>query len=393
MESQRFRVLTLTSLAHFLNDGTFLLYPLLLVYYESVLKVGIVFLGTLAVIYTLISGLLSPLVGDFADRHDIDSFLMFLGILLEAAAIMLFALPFVVPSLAYVLIALAATILGAGQAFYHPLGGAMLSRTFGKSSGRVLGINGSLGSVGRSLMPSIVTALILAVGLLLGLSVVAIYMVAAALIILVGLRSFKRGSVSAVRSKSEKLDRSYYKFLIILGSIVFIRSMFTTGTTNFLGDYVYHIYLSKPLAGVFLTIGFLGSIVGQPFFGWLTERRGGLFSFTITSILGVLAFLAFMLIGKNLILSSLAYTVYTFAVFSGFPVLLGYISEVFPRNFYTVANSYIWGVGVTVGGSAGTAVITGLLGVGYSLTFSFYLMLAVGVLSTLLIPLIPRKKT
>ncbi|BBD72225.1 MFS transporter [Sulfodiicoccus acidiphilus] len=392
MESQRLRVLTFTSLAHFVNDGTFLLFPLLMVYYNTVLKVSLVFLGAMAVIYTLLSGLLSPPIGEFADRHDLDAVLVFLGIALEAASVGVFATAFVFRSAPYILITLGAVVLGVGQAFYHPIGGAVLSRTFGKSSGRALGLNGALGSVGRSLSPSIVTLLIVAAGLVLGLSIFTIYMFVVAALILVGLRVYNKGSRSAVRGRGEKLDRGYYKFLLILGVIVFIRSMFITGTTNFLGEYIYHIYLSKTLAGIFLTVGFLGSIVGQPFFGWLTERKGGLFTFTVTSGLALVTFFLFMLASKQLVLSSLIYSIFTFAAFSAFPVLLGYVSQVFPKNFYTVANSYVWGVGNVVGGSAGTALVTALIGVGMSLYTSFYIMLGLAVVSMALIPLIPRRK-
>lgn len=56
MESKYFRVLTFTSLAHFANDGVFLIFPLLIVYYTTEEKISVVFLGGLAIVYTLLSG-------------------------------------------------------------------------------------------------------------------------------------------------------------------------------------------------------------------------------------------------------------------------------------------------------------------------------------------------
>ncbi|BCU66997.1 MFS transporter [Sulfolobales archaeon HS-7] len=392
MQSSKLRILTITSLAHFINDGTFLLYPLLIVYYSTVLKVSIVFLGTFAVVYTLLSGLLSPLIGNYADTHNLDAELLFSGILLEAISIIIFALPFTLPSFSYFLIAIATIILGAGQAFYHPIGGAVLSRVFGKSSGGALGLNGAFGSIGRSVTPSIVTALILLTGYFLGLTWIALYMIVASLVILFGLRFHRKERMEQVRKVNEKLDRKFYKFLIILGIAVFVRSMFITGTTNFLGDFVYDVYHSKTLAGIFLTVGFLGSIVGQPFFGKVTEWKGGFFSYTLTSVISLVTFGLYLALAHNLILSSVIYTILTFAAFTSFPVLLGYVSQVFPKSFFTVANSYIWGIGVTVGGSAGTALITLLLDMHYSLFFSFIIMLVLSAISTAMIPLIPRKR-
>lgn len=387
MESGDFRALAITSLAHFMNDGTFLIFPLLIVYYSTQDHVSLVFLGALSIVYTLLSGLLSPLIGDFADKHDLDIPLMSLGIFMEGVAIFLFALGFFTP----LLIVIGTVLLGIGQAFYHPIGGAILSRVFGRSSGRALGINGAFGSIGRALMPSIITFLIIAIGEIGGLISLTVVFVLATMVIYLGLRQYKKRSLEEIRKRAEKLDRVLYKFLIILGVLVFIRSMFITGTTTFTGEFIYYIYHSKTLAGIFLTVGFLGSVLGQPVFGWVTEKKGGRFAFLITSILSVLSFLGFLLLSDNLLASVLMYSVFTFAAFSAFPVLLGYVSQTFPKSFYTVANSYIWGIGVTVGGAAGNALITTLLGFNFSLISTFYVALVLAVLSTVLIPLIPSK--
>ncbi|MCI2415623.1 MAG: MFS transporter [Candidatus Aramenus sp.] len=389
--ARNLRILSVTSLAHFINDGTFLIYPLLIVYYSTELHVSVVFLGALSIIYALLSGILSPVIGNFADKHDLDAPLMGLGIFLEAVAVILFGASFALPPGVYYLSALGAVILGVGQAFYHPIGGAVLSRTFGKSSGRALGINGSMGSVGRAIMPSVVTFFILSFGESTGLFLVGAIMVIATAVIYFGLRFYRRGSAEEIRKTKERLESKFVKFLIILGAIVFIRSMFITGVTTFTGEYIYQVYLSKELAGVFLTVGFMGSVLGQPLFGWMTEKVGGRVTFVVTSVLSIAFFLLFMVSSRGLILASLWYTLFTLSAFSAFPVLLSYVSQVFPRSFYTLANSYIWGIGNTVGGAMGNALITLLLGLNYSIFESFYVMVGLAVLSTLLTPLIPKR--
>ncbi|WP_252896659.1 MFS transporter [Metallosphaera hakonensis] len=266
----------------------------------------------------------------------------------------------------------------------------MLSRTFGKTSGRALGINGSMGSLGRALIPSIISFMIIGLGEILGLGIFTLYMAIVAFIIYVGLMNIRRGSSSLVRKSSEKLDRSFYKFLIILGALVFLRSMFITGTTTFLGEFIYQVYLSKAFTGLFLTIGFLGSVVGQPFFGWLTERIGGRTTFIVSSVLSIVFFGLFLVFPRDLYLSLISYVLFTFAAFTAFPILLGYIGQTFPKNFFTVANSYVWGVGNTIGGAAGTALVTGLLDVHYTILFSFYVLFTIAIISTVLSPLIPK---
>lgn len=381
----KFRALFFTSVAHFFNDGTFLIFPLLIVYYEE-LHVSDVLLGSVAVLYTLISGLLSPPIGDFADKHQRDSLLIMIGIALEGFSMILFALSF--KGFTEIFMIIGAMILGIGQAFYHPIGGSVLANVFGKSSGRALGINGSMGSIGRSMMPSIVAFLILILSALYGLLVFGIIMLIASTIIRLGLTGYVK--TSPTRKAKEKLENKFKKFLLLLGVMVFLRSMFITGVTTFTGKYVFSIYHSAFLAGIFLTIGFIGSIFGQPLFGIITERKGGKFAFILSSIMSIAFFLGFLEI-KQFILSSLVYTLFTFAAFSSFPVLLGYVSQVFPKSFVTVANSYVWGIGVTVGGAAGDALITAFLGYNIPLITSFIALVIIAFVSLLMTPLLPKR--
>ncbi|BBG22914.1 MFS transporter [Sulfuracidifex tepidarius] len=381
----RIRGLTFTSMAHFLNDGTFLIFPLLIVYYEEI-HVSDVILGTVAVLYTLLSGILSPFIGDFADKSEKDSLLIMTGILLEGIAMVSFAVSF--RTLTYPLMMLGAILLGIGQAFYHPIGGSILSNLFGKSSGRALGINGSAGSVGRSLMPSLVSFLILLFTAIYGLLIYGVIMIVGAVVIRLGLEGYSKAT--RLRKPKEKLERQFVRFIILLGVMVFLRSMFITGVTTFTGKYVFSIYHSAFLAGIFLTIGFIGSIFGQPFFGFLTEKRGGKFSFILSSVMSLIFFVIFLYL-KQFYISAIIYTFFTFSAFSSFPVLLGYVSQVFPKTFVTVANSYVWGIGVTVGGALGNAVVTAFLAYNIPLSTSFIVLMVLAFLSLVMTPLLPKK--
>ena len=391
MDSRKLSIISLTSLAHFMNDSTALLYSFLIIYYTTDYHVSIVFLGAVSVAYTLISGLASPPIGDFADRRDLDAPLMAAGILIEAAAVALFGFSFVLTSEIYELVALAAVALGLGQAFYHPIGGAILSRSFGGGAGTLMGINGSMGSLGRAIMPSLVAGLVFAYGLPGGIGLFSVVLFASALVVLFGLRFYRKGQLSGdIRAKKEKMERRYYRFLIVFGAIIFIRSMFITGTTTFLGEFVYRLYLSKALAAAFLTVSFMGPVLGQPVFGMITERRGGYFSFSLSSLLSVFSFALFLVFAKNFVLSLAFYTIMAFAVYNAFPVLLGYVSQVFPRRFLTVVNSYVWGVGNVAGGAAGNALMTLLLGRGFSILEGFYANMILAVVSTVMVFLLPK---
>ncbi len=397
MNKTNARILIFTSIGHFLNDGTLLLFSLLMVYYSEFYHVNLTFLGLMAVIYGIISGVFSPVISKFVDKHDIDVLLMTLGLLLIGISIFFFGLAFFLTSYIYIVISIAAILLGLAQSFYHPIGSSILAYTFGKNSPTALGINGALGSMGRSFTPMIVTALILAFGESTGMFWTAAYMIVGALVVYFGLSNFKRESYEtktqdqdSQKAKKEKLDPRYVKFLFILGTIVFIRAMFMSGTTTFLGEYVYKIYDSKTLVGVFLTVAFLGAIIGQPFFGYLTTKKGGRFTVFLTTIASTVVFILFLL-WNNFAFSVSMYLIETFFAMSGFPVLLGYVTQVFPPKYTATASSYIWGLSNIIGGAAGVGVITLLLGVGINIYLSFWIMLIFGVVSALMLPLIPKK--
>nr|WP_256202743.1 MFS transporter [Sulfuracidifex tepidarius] len=129
---------------------------------------------------------------------------------------------------------------------------------------------------------------------------------------------------------------------------------------------------------------------GQPFFGFLTEKRGGKFSFILSSVMSLIFFVIFLYL-KQFYISAIIYTFFTFSAFSSFPVLLGYVSQVFPKTFVTVANSYVWGIGVTVGGALGNAVVTAFLAYNIPLSTSFIVLMVLAFLSLVMTPLLPKK--
>lgn len=68
----------------------------------------------------------------------------------------------------------------------------------------------------------------------------------------------------------------YRSFILLLTSLVFIRSMFLLGSTTFVPDYLDLIYGSKALmGGDLLTTSMVIAVMGQPFFGHVVTRIGG----------------------------------------------------------------------------------------------------------------------
>ncbi len=394
--------LIFTSLGHFANDGNFLLFPTLIAYYKVIPHISIAFLGVMAIIYNLLSGLLGPSIGKLADRIDRDGFLIFVGIFMEAISAILFGVAFIYELYASYIILIASIVLGAGQAFYHPIGASILAFTYGKKdSSSAMGINGSFGSLGRAIIPSMLVYSMLFFGHFGGLIVLSIYTFIAAFIIFTGLNFFKRSKYikvdrakhgrNTVEDKASREEYSKYsKFLYILTAIVFIRAFFLMGTVTFTPDYFDNVFNSKIIMGDIVTISFLGAVLGQPYFGTVVKKHGGKFTIAVTTIASTI-FFGLMLITDNLYLITVIYLLYAIFAFTSFPVLLGYVAQTIPQKFSTRSNALVWSFGNIVGGSVGIAIVTLLLYVHISLYTSLIIMLIFSIISIAMLPLLPSK--
>ncbi len=391
--SEKARALAFTSIGHFANDGVFLLFTLLIVYYNGV-GVSVTLLGTLAIVYNIIDGATAPKIGAFVGRSD-KAVYMSLGIALEGIAIAAFAASFAVGAYMYWLLIAGIVLLGVGQAFYHPIGSSVLRHVYGDKAPSAMGINGSVGSVGRALFPSLITVAVVAWGVSIGLGSMALIMFALAVILFFGLRVFEHSSYIVKHGKPEKsMDyattrKVHSHFISTLTSITLLKSMFMAGTTIFIGAYINSMFHSTVIVGIFLTLSFLPAILGQLVFGKVTERMGGRYAITMTTASLVPIFAIFMLT-NYLPFLILTYSAYAFFAYTGFPVILGYIGQVIPERHMTAIGARIWGIGTVLGGAAGIAAATALLDMGLSMQQMLWSMIIFGIIATALLPRLKR---
>ncbi len=392
--SMRLRALAFTSLGHFSNDFTTLLFSVLIIYYNKDFGLSLALLGVVAIAYNTISGFLSTPVGRFADRTRMYRGLMAVGIAVLGVSMILFAISFVSGTFIIPAMLTAAILLGIGEAFYHPLGASVINIVYSDNSASALGVNGSFGSIGRALLPIVLIPLILKIGEFYALLILGAYAILAGMVIFLGLGFLKAGETrrkdTAIKAVSNrKAFRRYRPMLVILVAMVFVKAMFLVGTTTYISEYLLTQTHSEIMVSYVLTLSFVAAIVGQPIFGKLTDMYGGKATISITTAFSALLFLLFMLSGSDLVLIVVFYAIFIFLSFTGFPVLLGYVNQVVPKDITTTAHGMVWGIGNTVGGAAGIAVMSLLLYLGVSLTHTMWVMLAFGIASICFIPFIP----
>ncbi len=400
MERKQRSSLVFTSLAHFTNDGNFFLFPLLMRYYATVnIDFGILAVG--AVVYEVISGLLSPFVGQLSDRTGMHAKLLSLGLFLSGISIVLFSIPFFYSALSSLSILLGTVFFGIGISFYHPLGGSILSFAFKKGRyGSALGMNGSMGSLGRTVIPLVLGLIVPVSGPSYGLIYVAIYEFITSFLVFAGLRWFSGTQTNPPKKdytddSKTVITRKYSKITRALTSVIFLRSVFTGGVVIFIPYYIGYIFDLNPyssLPNFIVSAAFLAPIFGQPIFGMLTERKGGKFTVSISSLLAV-AFMALFLLTHLVYLMIIFLGTFAFAVFSGFPVLMGYISQVVPGEILASSNGKVWGIGGTLGSAVGIVIFYLIYDfLHLSPGISMWFLVLVGFVSLLLLPILPSEK-
>jgi Sugar phosphate permease len=378
------RILTLTSISHFINDGNTWFLPVAFTFLIEYLGVLKVLIGILGGIFFGVSALASPLVTRIADKINLHSKIMGIGILLWGLSLILFGLSIQINSLPFIIFSVA--LSGFASAFYHPLGAAMLSITYKGSAGIALGINGSMGSLGRAIYPSLTLTLfsifhkdMLLTALVLGI----LSLVAAIPSLFINVNLVKDDEHKNIAKSDIK---SSMIVVILLTIISLLRSIFAQGISQFLPTllvenygYSYNFDLGEAIS-----IALAAAIIGQPLLGLLSDRIGRRIIYGISTAGAVISFLIFLKIPSLVLLS-----IFGFFTFSAFPLMLSIVGDLVPRGSASFANSLVWGLGVTGGGVIGP-VLVGILAQSYNLILASELISIVGLISALLIPFIPK---
>ncbi|MEM3637761.1 MAG: MFS transporter [Conexivisphaerales archaeon] len=285
------RILLAAAMAHFINDGNSVTYAILIIYYSSV-GISLGFLGAMASVYLLVSGLISERIGYFADRSGKRGLIMSFGIISLSLSLFLFSFSFYYTNLTTMILVPAALLLGVGLAIYHPLGGSIIAHaTHNVNSARHMGINGSFGSLGRAVFPTIIVYLITVFGLVSGLLVFSAITLVFGLLILGMTRRFDARMIYEKHTLREGATMNpYRRFVFILTLLFFLSALFTQGITTFIPKYFESEYNSKELAGIVTSITYATPVAGQVILGTLTDRLGGRRILFLTTIMSATVF-------------------------------------------------------------------------------------------------------
>jgi MFS family permease len=253
-----------------------------------------------------------------------------------------------------------------------------------------MGINGSFGSIGRALFPTLIVGLVGIFGAPVGLLALGATIMAIGVIIFWLARSFDR----FVIGERQKLapDRQslgpYRRFVLALTGVFLVNAIFASGITTYIPTYYEQVYGSAAMAGMITSVVLLTPIFGQPVQGYIAGRIGNRRALQLTVTASALVF-ALFLYSQNVVIEVLSLAVFAFFYYTGFPVILGYATLATPQESITRVNAIVWGFGSTIGSALGS-VLGGTLGQAYGFHLSFAVCWGFGLLAIALLPLVPK---
>jgi MFS family permease len=414
------RALILTSLAHLVNDGVSMvplsIFPLLL----TMFGLSAPELGVVAAMWNVTSVLGSPVVGHLSDRLRQNGALLVAGVVMMAVgtvgtgwSVTSGTVRSWLPLDLYPALVLFAAVGGFGSSVAHPIGATVLSQAYPPSKiGTALGLNGALGSLGRTLYPSFVVILITALNLPYGVIALGLLgLIPAALIGLFPIETIRdRTSRISLSSeainpagssdprengprKTSSLSSSAKTSLLALTMIGVLRGAFGQGVVSFLSVFIVEVqhYSFSFGVGVIMMISIVLSIPGQAIFGYFSDlhRRASL---AISTVFQSLAIIFYLYTLSNPIVATICLALFGFFTYSSYPVFIAAVTDAVPPDLLSLSNSIVWGVGL-LGGNAIGPIIVGLV-VESTLSLLptvFFALAIVSGLSTALVALLPRR--
>lgn len=381
----RARILALTSLAHYINDGCGIAYattyPIFINKGYSYLDVS--FVSASYLVTSAVSSIFMGRLGDIVKRP---AMLLGSGIALWSLAILMLGLSIysIGEWISTPLLYISALVGGIASSIYHPVGASILSSYFISDRGLALGINGAMGALGRTSYPLIITLLLSITTA--GLIPLALASLASAIAIFIAIGGIMQNRERDPGGASIAIPREVIPSIAILTSIAIAKGILSQGVVTYLSTFInQRLGISYGIeVGALTSLALAGSIISQPLLGMLSDRLGRDRTMILTTLMGSLSIYGFLELYRFSIASYILLFLFGVFAFEAFTLLLSYVSDIVPQRYVSTANSVVWGLGLTAGGSIGP-IIVGLTASSISLEAGYALVASINMLT---IPLI-----
>lgn len=358
-ENTNYKILVIIGICHLLNDSLQAVVPAMFPILEDSMGLTFTQLGIIAFSLNMVASVMQPFVGVVTDKKPMP---YALPIGLTSTLIGVFGLAFA-PS--FIWIVLSVLFIGLGSAVFHPEGSRVAHMAAGTRRGLAQSIYQVGGNTGQALAP-LITALILVP---LGQKGAAWFIIVAALAVFllvyiaswytqklqIDVERVKRKGQSTV-STENPFTRKIVVYLVLLLFIIFARSWYVSGITNYYAFFAiesYHFSIEKAQGFLFafLVAGAVGTFFGGP----LADRFGKR-NVIFFSLIGTAPFSILMPFVSPTV-AFIILTVTGFILMSSFSVTVVYAQELVPGKIGLMS-------GLTVGLAFGMGAI-GSIVLGY----------------------------
>ena len=387
-------ILILTSLGHFVNDGTTFFVPVLAALLSPLRGFSPIEVTILFVVFYVTSAISGLFVGWWADRRGRPAYLLGLGIGLLGVGLFGFFVVLVglAGALEFPVVLLAGVTTGFATSFYHPLGAFLLQHAFRpETRGTAMGINGAMGSAGRTLYPFAFFAITLVSVTTTAILPLVAVCLASSFVIAVGLRSVIASERSQEAPSPVRARDSVTGGVARLTGVSFVRSIASQGVAVWIPVYLTQVrgVPASGYLGLAVTVMYVGGILGQPFFGLMADRTDRRLLIGMASAGAALS--TFGYLDSSGPWSQLLLFAIGFFTFSAFPLLMTLSADYVPRGSSSLANALVFGVGSGGGSAIGPLIVGAIAAGGYGmLTTGLQAMAGLGIAAAFLVVLLPR---
>lgn len=357
-ESPMFKILFIIGLCHLLNDAIQSVVPAMFPILEKSMGLSFTQLGIIAFSLNIVSSVMQPVVGIFTDKKPMP-YALPIGLTFTLAGVL--GLGF---APGFRMVVLSVIFIGIGSAVFHPEGSRVAHMASGNRHGLAQSIYQVGGNTGQSLAP-LITALILVPLGQIGASWFSLVAVLAVILLIYIANWYNQRLLTVPASLKKKssnstlkrgISKEVKKALVFILLLIFARSWYISGMTNFyafyaIKEYALTIKESQLFLFAFLVSGAFGTFFGGPLADRFGKKKIISFSMLATVPFSILipfvpSFVAFIF----LILTG-------FILMTSFSVTVVYAQELVPGKIGTMS-------GLTVGLAFGMGAI-GAVGLGY----------------------------
>ncbi|WP_210366298.1 MFS transporter [Bacillus sp. REN3] len=353
-----YKILFIIGLTHLLNDSIQSVIPAMFPILEKSMGLSFTQLGMIAFSLNIVSSILQPVIGMATDKKPMP-YALPLGLTFTLFGVLGLAF-----ASSFEFVILSVLFIGLGSAVFHPEGSRVAYMAAGQRRGLAQSIYQVGGNSGQALAPLITAVILVPLGQIGAAWFTLVAALAVVLLIYIASWYTKRLNAENIAARSNAssnharngLSKSVKTALVLILFLIFARSWYISGMTNFYAFYAIEKYgLSIKEAQIFLFAFLVSGAFGTFFGGPLADRFGkkNIIFLSMVATAPLSALIPFVPPAAAFILLLAG----GFILMSSFSVTVVYAQELVPGKIGTMA-------GLTVGLAFGMGAI-GSVGLGY----------------------------